>query len=201
MTRLAVAVRLPPRVQQVLRGFPRPPADGVTWALPEQWIVKLRPLGHVDLRLVDALVDALAAELDGAPPAQCRLGPRTVRPDGQWLAAPVEGLHELGAAAFDATTPLVPVTHPQPFRADVVLARGRVPRELSGRPLSATWTADRVVLVADRSAPRRPRFDDVGVVVLDGDRAEPVTGTGQAARPGTPGSAAGPDGVQTKAWP
>ncbi|MGZ6869498.1 MAG: hypothetical protein ACXVHI_04180, partial [Frankiaceae bacterium] len=120
---------------------------------------------------------------------------------GQGLAAPVEGLDELGAAAFAATTPLVPVTHPQPFRADVVLARGRLPRELAGQPLSATWTADRVVLVADRSAPGRPRLDDVGVVVLDGDRAEPVTGTGQAARSGTPGSAPGPEGVQTKAWP
>ncbi len=32
-------------------------------------------------------------------------------------------------------------------------------------------------------------------------RAEPVTGTGQAARSGTPGSAPGPEGVQTKAWP
>jgi hypothetical protein len=30
---------------------------------------------------------------------------------------------------------LVPVTHPQPFQADVVLARGRVPRELASFPL------------------------------------------------------------------
>ena len=166
MTRLAVAVRPPPPVVEVLRALPRPASDGVTWALPEQWIVKLRPLGHVDLRLVDRLVEALALDLEGATPVACRLGPRTRRLAGQWLGVPVEGLDELAAAVFDATTPIVPVTHPQPFQADLVLARGRVPSELAGRPVSATWVADEVVLVADRSAPGRPRLVDLAAIPL-----------------------------------
>jgi hypothetical protein len=62
---------------------------------------------------------------------------------------------------FDATVGLVPVTHPQPFRADVVLARGRVPAALAGEPVEARWTAVAVALVADRSAPGGPRLVDL----------------------------------------
>ncbi|MGH3776914.1 MAG: hypothetical protein ACRDRR_14505 [Pseudonocardiaceae bacterium] len=47
---------------------------------------------------------------------------------GQWLGAPVEGLDDLAAVVFEVTEQLVPVTHPQPFQADVVPARGRYPR-------------------------------------------------------------------------
>jgi hypothetical protein len=60
----------------------------------------------------------------------------------------------------------VPVTHPQPFRADVVVARGRAPAKLAGVPVEATWVADTVVVVADRSAPGRPRFEQAGEVGL-----------------------------------
>ncbi|MCX6466958.1 MAG: hypothetical protein NTW05_25725 [Pseudonocardiales bacterium] len=168
MVRFAVAVHLPADVLERVRAFPRPAAPGVQWARPEQWIVRVRPLGHVDPALAGPLLDALAAELDGAPPARCVLGPATVRLAGQWLAAPVTGLEDVGAAVFDATAELVPVTHPQPFRTDLVLARGRAPRELAGQPLAAEWTARELVLVADRSAPGRPRLEDVGAVPLDG---------------------------------
>jgi 2'-5' RNA ligase len=56
--------------------------------------------------------------------------------------------------------------HPQPFRADVVLARGRVPKELAGRPVSGSWTARSVALVADRSSPLAARYEDLAVVPL-----------------------------------
>jgi hypothetical protein len=176
MTRLAVAVRLPPEVADVLQALPRPPVAGVLWSRPEQWIVKVRPLGHVDPRLVAPLVAALEEELDGAPAVACRLGPSTVRLGGQWLGVPVTGLDEIGAAVFAATTPVVPVTHPQPLRTDVVLARGRVPRDLAGEPVAASWTADRLALVADRSAPGRPALVDVAQVPLMGTTGR--TGTG-----------------------
>jgi hypothetical protein len=65
-------------------------------------------------------------------PVTCVLGPATRRLGGQWLGAPVSGLDDLAAAVFDATVGIVPVTHPQPFQADVVLARGRVPAALAG---------------------------------------------------------------------
>jgi 2'-5' RNA ligase len=168
MARLAVAVRLPAHVVEVLSALPRPATPRVTWSVPAQWIVKLRPLGHVDDRLVEPLVAALDDELDGVPPVRCVLGPATRRLGGQWLGAPVSGLDDLSATVFDATVGLVPVTHPQPFQADVVLARGRVPAALAGTEVAAEWVADEVVLIADRSAPHRPRLDDLARFPLPG---------------------------------
>jgi 2'-5' RNA ligase len=167
MTRLYVAVRLPPEVAAAVSALDRPALPGVRWSTPDQWLVKLRPLGHVDGRVVPALRDALEAELDGAPAVACRLGPTTRRLGGQWLGAPVHGLEDLAAVVFEATQELVPVTHPQPFQADVVLARGRVPRELAGRPVAAAWTARSVALVADRSSPGAVRLQDLASFPLE----------------------------------
>ncbi|WP_020667298.1 2'-5' RNA ligase family protein [Amycolatopsis nigrescens] len=164
--RLSVAVRPPAGIVRVLGELPRTPTPGVSWADPAQWLVKLRPLGHVPERLFAPLADALAAELAGAAPVTCGLGPATRRLGGQWLGAPVTGLEELAAAVFEATAGLVPVTHPQPFQADVVLARGRVPASLAGEPVAGEWVADTVLLVADRSAPGRPLFEDLATIRL-----------------------------------
>jgi len=167
MARLFVAVRPPPEVVALLSALDRPALPGVRWSLPEQWLVKLRPLGHVDERVVPALRDALGAELDGAPAAACRLGPATRRLGGQWLGVPVDGLDELAAVVFEASEELVPVIHPQPFQADLVLARGRVPSELTGRPVEGSWTAVSVSLLADRSAPGRVRFEELASFPLE----------------------------------
>jgi len=166
LMRLCVAIRPPADVVAVLGALRREPAAGVTWSVPEQWVVKLRPLGHVPEHLVEPLVAALSDELDGVPPVRCSLGPATSRLSGQWLAAPVSGLDDLAAVVFDATVGLVPVTHPQPFRADLVLARGRVPASFAGEPVAAEWTARSVALVADRSSPRNPRLEDLAVFSL-----------------------------------
>jgi 2'-5' RNA ligase len=171
MARLFVAVRPPPEVVALLSALERPEVPGVRWSTPDQWLVKLRPLGHVVDRVVPDLCRVLEAELDGAPAVACRLGPATRRLGGQWLGAPVHGLDDLAAVVFEATEELVPVTHPQPFRADVVLARGRVPRELAGRPVTGSWTARSVSLVADRSSPRGSRLDDLAVFPLQGGNA------------------------------
>lgn len=167
MVRLSVAVRPPPEVVHVLSALDRPATAGVRWSSPEQWIVTVRPFGHVDERTVaPRLAAVLEAELDGAPAVECVLGPVTRRLGGQWLGAPVTGLDDLAAVVFEVTEDLVPVTHPQPFRADVVLARGRVPEELAGRPASASWVARSVSLVADRSSPRSARYQDLAVIPL-----------------------------------
>ncbi|TQM38070.1 2'-5' RNA ligase family protein [Pseudonocardia cypriaca] len=166
--RLFVAIRPPADVVEVLGALRREPVAGVTWSVPEQWVVKLRPLGHVPDRVVSPLVAALADELAGVPPVRCALGPATRRLGGQWLGAPVSGLDDLAALVFDATVGLVPVTHPQPFQADVVLARGRVPAALAGEAVAAAWTAHEVALVADRSSPQRPLLDDVATFGLAG---------------------------------
>jgi 2'-5' RNA ligase len=126
----------------------------------------VRPLGYVDDRTVPLLVDALQAELDGAPAVECVLGPATRRIGGEWLGAPVAGLNDLAALVFEATEGLVPVTHPQPFRADIVLARGRVPQELADRPVSASWTARSLTLIADRSSPGAPRYQNLAQIPL-----------------------------------
>jgi 2'-5' RNA ligase len=166
--RLAVAVRPSPAAVDRLAGFPRPPRPGTNWSVPEQWIVRLRPLGHVAEALWPGLADAVRAALDGAGPVDVRLGPVTERLGGQWLGVPARGLDDLGAAVFEATAGIVPVTHPQSFRADLVLARGKVPADLAGLPLDVRWTVEQVVLVADRSSPRAPRLVDVAVVPLRG---------------------------------
>jgi 2'-5' RNA ligase len=166
MARLFVAVWPPPEVVGLLSGIDRPAVPGVRWSTPEQWMVKVRPLGHVDDRVVPPLLEVLEAELDGAPAVECVLGPLTRRLGGQWLGAPVAGLDDLAAVVFEATEELVPVTHPQPFQADVVLARGRVPKDLAGRPVSGSWTARSLSLVADRSSPRVARYEDLAVVRL-----------------------------------
>jgi hypothetical protein len=111
----------------------------------------------------------LADALDGAPAIECAVGPATRRLGGQWLGAPVNGLDDLAAAVFEATAEIVPVTHPQPFLADIVLARGRVPHDLAGAPVGAAWTADAVFLVADRSSPRDVRFDHLAEFDWVGD--------------------------------
>lgn len=115
--------------------------------------------------MVPPLREALQAELDGAPAAGCVLGPAPRRLGGQWLGAPVAGLDDLAAAVVAATEGLVPVTHNR-FQADVVLARGRVPKELAGPPVSASWTATSRLVVADRSSPRAARYQDILVLRL-----------------------------------
>jgi hypothetical protein len=134
-------------------------------------MVKVRPLGTVNERLVPELAAVLDDELKGAPAARCVLGPVTRWLGGQWLGAPVHGLEDLAAVVFEATEALVAVTHPQPFQADVVLARGRVPKDLAGRPISGRWTARSVSLVADRSSVRAPRFEDLATIRLGAEHA------------------------------
>ncbi len=161
MVRLAVGIWPSPDVIAAITMIDRLATTGVRWSTPEQWIVKVRPLGHVRPALITELVDALGDALDRWPVVVCTVGPATRRLGGQWLGAPATGLDELAAIVFEVTSPIVPVTHPQPFQADIVLARGRVPSELAGHPISATWTVDSVSLVADRSSPLAPGYEDV----------------------------------------
>lgn len=43
----------------------RPAVPGVRWSTPDQWMVKVRPLGHVHEHLVPALVEAVMTSLAG----------------------------------------------------------------------------------------------------------------------------------------
>ena len=92
MARMSVTVWPPPPVMAELAALPRPTHLGVRWCTPEQWLVKIRPLGFVDEAIVPTLVDALERDLDGAPATRCALGSTTRRLGGQWLGVPVSGL-------------------------------------------------------------------------------------------------------------
>jgi hypothetical protein len=166
VVRVSFAVRPPDDVVAVLAAVPRRPVEHVTWTVPQRWIIKLRPLGHVPVALYDGLMDAVASELDGAPPIRVGFGPTVRRYGGQQLSVPVSGLDELSEIIFAATEPLVPVTHPQPFHADVVLANGRIPADLAGTDVPAEWVVTGVSLVADRSSPRAVRLADVASILF-----------------------------------
>ena len=133
MVRLFVAVWPSPEVVAVLTALERRSVPGVRWSTPEQWKITVRPLGHVDDRVVPPLIDVLQAELKGAPVAQCVLGPATRRLGGQWLGAPVSGLEDLAAVVFDVTSS-VGVPGCRSFVSKVRRIRG--PRRDSTRCLS-----------------------------------------------------------------
>lgn len=169
MTRLSVATWPPPAISRKISRLRRTPHPRVTWASPEQWLVKLRPLGHVNDQLIPSLIAALQGELAAAPRTPCTLGPATRRVGGQWLGVPVEGLDDLAEIIFDATAGIVPVTHPQPFQADLIIARGHVPASFAGKSITGEWTVHTIALVADRSAPQMPRFENLAEFVLTDD--------------------------------
>jgi len=168
VVRVSFAVRPPDEIVAVLAALPRPTVEDVTWTPPERWIIKLRPLGHVPVALYNGLIDAVAGELDGAPPVRVGLGPTERRYGGQQLSVPVSGLDELSEIIFAATEPLVPVTHPQPFHAELVLAGGRIPPQLAGAEVRGSWVVTGVSLLADRSSPQAVRLAEVASILLSG---------------------------------
>lgn len=171
---LFVGVWPPPRVQKVIADYPRPKVTDVRWSTPSQWLVKLRPLGHVAGALVPQLIETLRFELDGAPKVKVSMGPAATRFGGAWLHAPVQGLDDLGAVIFEVTEALIPVTHPQPFSADLVLARAtKCPPELV-QPISASWTVGEICLAKGTRSKDGPGYEDVEVFALGpSDPAKP----------------------------
>lgn len=165
--RLFVALRPPADVvEAVSRALPDP-VGGVDPIDPRRWLVKLRPLGHVASSLVEPLTEALRAALDGAPSRPVTVSATERRWAGRALCVPVAGVDDLAEAVFDATEALVPVTHPQPFHAHLMVAAGRVPRGVDGTPVEGGWTVSDVRLVADRSSPRGVRLEDLAVIDLE----------------------------------
>jgi 2'-5' RNA ligase len=160
-SRLFVAVWPSAEVRAILEQLDRPIGDRLRWTSPDEWHVTLRFLGDVDDDVVVHLVDSLRAELSGRSPTLARLGPVTMRL-GPVLAVPVAGVEQLANAVTAATSDVVPATPDRSFVGHVTLARGRrrsaVPRGLAGVALHASWTVDRVTLVASHRTPRGPRY-------------------------------------------
>lgn len=160
---LFVGVWPPPKVQKVVSEYPRPKRDGLRWSTPSQWLVTIRPLGHVSDHVVPDLIDTLRDELDGAPKVKLSLGTPL---HGDWLRAPVTGLEELLDVVFEVTEPLVPRTHPHnTWDPTLVLARGRSPKDLVV-PLDASWTATSVSLAKAIRSKDGPGYEDVATFPL-----------------------------------
>jgi hypothetical protein len=66
---------------------------------------------------------------------------------GSWLRVELLGLDELRDVVFEATMPIVPVSHPKslPWAPVLPLRKDRSPKELV-HPLSGRWTVGEVVL-------------------------------------------------------
>jgi len=162
MPKLFVGAWLPPKVQRVVADYPRPAATDVRWSTPAQWLVNIRPLGDVPAGAAPDLVEALGFELDGAPKVNAAFGP--VYREG-WLMVPVTGLEELVNVVFEATEPIVPVTHRRDWHAQLALARGRATKELV-QPLSASWTVASVSLAKATRSKEGPGYADLEIFPL-----------------------------------
>jgi hypothetical protein len=141
MAQLFVGVWPPKKVVQAIAAYPR---TGDGWTDERQWLVNVRPLSYASGDVTAALVKALRFELDGMPKPKAALG--TVK-HGEWLRVTIDGLDELRDVVFEATMPIVPVSHPKsmPWEVAIVLRRSRSPIELV-RPLAGSWTVGEVVL-------------------------------------------------------
>ena len=133
------------------------------WSTPPQWLVVIRPLGHVADDVVPELTKVLEEELSGTPTRKVSLeDPRR----GQWLRPPVQGLDRLVDDVFAATEHLVPVTHPDNrWTANLVLARGRS-RTYGPTPLGAAWTVTSVVLARAVRTAEGPGYETISSIRL-----------------------------------
>lgn len=147
-----------PKVQSVLAAYPRPGVDGMRWSTPSQWLVVIRPLGHVRDEVASELTQVLEEELSGTPTVKAALEtPRR----GEWLQAPVRGLERLVDDVFAATRHLVPVTHPHKrSKANLVLARGRS-TTYEPQPLAAGWTVTSLVLAGAARTAEGPGYETI----------------------------------------
>lgn len=153
----------PPKAHTVLASYPRPTIDGMRWSTPAQWLVVIRPLGHLADGIVPELTDTLEDELSDVPTANVRLEtPRR----GEWLQAPVRGLERLVEDVFAATEHVVPVTHPHKrWAAHLVLARGRS-RTYEPQPLDGAWTVKSVVLARAVRIAEGPGYETISTFRL-----------------------------------
>ena len=151
--RLFVAVRPTVEAADVLDRLPRPVAPGVRWLPREQWHVTLRFLGDADL---DEVVEALG----GVPwadvaPVDVMLGPATALLGGAVVMIPAAGGDDLAARMIAATRNVGQPPEDRPFVGHLTLGRFRdePPPGAIGSPVSISFRADEVLLVASRTLP------------------------------------------------
>ena len=137
------------------------------WSTPSQWLIVIRPLGHVPDGAVPELTNVLEDEVASMPSVKVALeSPRR----SEWLQAPVRGLETIVEDIFAATEHLVPVTHPHKrWAAHLVLARGRS-RTYEPQPLDAAWTVTSAVLARAVRTAEGPGYDTISTFRLGHQR-------------------------------
>jgi RNA 2',3'-cyclic 3'-phosphodiesterase len=160
VSRLFVAVWLPPGLTRRLYALDRPARPGLRWTAEDQWHVTIRFLG--EMAPDQSLFGALGTAASGLEAVTATLGPHpTALSDHVWVV-PVGGLDGLAAAVEEATSGLVPVTGRRRFRGHVTLARARRPGSLAGLPvvkLDGSWEVDAITLVCSHLHPEGARYE------------------------------------------
>jgi 2'-5' RNA ligase len=160
VSRLFVAVWLPPVLTRQLRALDRPPRPGLRWTTEDQWHVTVRFLGQVASER--GLLDRLSSVASGSRPLTATLGSRAAALGHRVWVLPVHGLDGLAGEVEEATAELVPLTSRHRFRGHLTLARARRPGSLTGLPtaeIGGTWTVDALTLVASHLHPDGARYE------------------------------------------
>ena len=137
-----------------------------------EWHVTLRFLGPVRTDVMPQVIDAATSALALVAPFVVRLGPMTALGTGaKVLFVPAEGAEVAARQLDDALGELVE-QRSGPYRGHLTLARargrGRLPSSLSGLPISLSFRAEEVALVASRLEPERAVHQVVHRIVLGG---------------------------------
>jgi len=157
----------------VLDQVPRPEAPRLRWLPRAQWHVTLRFLGDAD-------PDEVAAALAVVPwgeiaPVDVRLGPATSLLGDDVVMVSAEGCDDLAVRVVAATGHLgqpaeVGPRGYRPFVGHLTLGqfRGELPSGSVGSPVSVSFRADEVLLVASRTLPEGAVHEVIAAFSLGG---------------------------------
>jgi RNA 2',3'-cyclic 3'-phosphodiesterase len=150
-----------------LRAVPRPEVEGLRWTSAEQWHVTLRFFGEADPAVAKRALSGFTAATTVA-----KVGPETGRFGRRILHVPVAGLAEVARLVTDRTDGVGEPPDRRHFRGHITLARatgagrGIDLRELTGTPVEAAWTVDRIALMASHPNPKGARYEVLENFVL-----------------------------------
>lgn len=157
----------------MLDQVPRPEAPRLRWLPRAQWHVTLRFLGDAD-------PDEVAAALAVVPwgeiaPVDVRLGPATSLLGDDVVMVSAEGCDDLAVRVVAATGHLgqpaeVGPRGYRPFVGHLTLGqfRGELPSGSVGSPVSVSFRADEVLLVASRTLPEGAVHEVIAAFSLGG---------------------------------
>ena len=157
----------------MLDQVPRPEAPRLRWLPRAQWHVTLRFLGDAD-------PDEVAAALAVVPwgeiaPVDVRLGPATSLLGDDVVMVSAEGCDDLAVRVVAATGHLgqpaeVGPRGYRPFVGHLTLGqfRGELPSGSVGSPVSVSFRADEVLLMASRTLPEGAVHEVIAAFLLGG---------------------------------